>query len=106
MQLTSLNAFCTTNMIDREFFFCRRQRSYKPQRSPYVVNPGSLQLVDKSHIAVDVTNTENNKPFVLDLFAFDDGTMRLKINEAAPLKPRYEVPNTILDLQPQKYVII
>ena len=43
----------------------------------------------------DVTNTDNGKAFVVDLFGFEDRTFRLKINEAAPIKPRYEVVDVI-----------
>jgi len=39
-----------------------------------------------------MVNTENGVRFRFQLFALQDETFRMKINEWAPLKPRYEVP--------------
>jgi hypothetical protein len=36
-------------------------------------------------------NTQNGARFRFQLFALQDETFRMKINEWAPLKPRYEV---------------
>ena len=84
-----------------ELIFFRRQRNYNPDVSPYNVNFNSLRTSQSNQISLDVTNTENGHAFVLDLFGFEDRTFRLKINEASPLKPRYEVPDVIGDIKSQ-----
>nr|CAB3248267.1 neutral alpha-glucosidase AB-like [Phallusia mammillata] len=86
--------------------FCQRQRNFKPEISPYVTNIDSLRKIDNSHFALDITNTQNNKAFVLDLFALEDSTLRLKINEAQPIAERYEVPNTIEDVKAQNMIAV
>jgi len=83
------------------YFYFRRQRNYKPDISPYYVNFNSLRTTQSNQISLDITNTANKQAFVLDLFGFEDRTFRLKINEASPIKPRYEVPDTIADVKSQ-----
>lgn len=52
-------------------------------------------------------NKDNSKNFVMQLFFLQDNTIRLKVNEAEPLKPRYEVPDTIVkELHSARYVFI
>ena len=81
--------------------YFRRQRNYKPELSPYVVSFNSLRTSQSNQISLDVTNTANGHAFILDLFGFDDRTFRLRINEAAPLKPRYEVEDIIEKVKSQ-----
>ena len=91
--------FCihfTVLLVVYHCIFCfRRQRNYKPNVSPYVINYNSLRISQPNQVTFDVTNTDNGKAFVVDLFGFEDRTFRLKINEAAPIKPRYEVVDVI-----------
>ncbi|XP_078489948.1 neutral alpha-glucosidase AB-like isoform X1 [Ciona intestinalis] len=85
--------------------FCQRQRNYKPERSPYVAVFSSLRSVTDNHVYMDVRNNDNNIPFTLDIYALEDGMIRLRINELSPLKPRYEVPNTIHDVGVQNFLV-
>ncbi|XP_076800841.1 neutral alpha-glucosidase AB-like isoform X2 [Clavelina lepadiformis] len=85
--------------------FCQRQRSYKPETSPYAANFDSLRTPKEGQVSIDILNTKNNQPFVLDFYALEDGMFNVKINEANPLHPRYIVPDTILDVNSQKFVV-
>jgi hypothetical protein len=48
--------------------------------------------VEPSSIEAEMVNTESGARFRFQLFALQDKTFRMKINEWAPLKSRFEVP--------------
>uniref|UniRef100_H2Z255 Neutral alpha-glucosidase AB n=1 Tax=Ciona savignyi TaxID=51511 RepID=H2Z255_CIOSA len=85
--------------------FCQRQRNYKPSQSPYKALYSSLQSISGSHVYLDVVNTENQQQFTLDVHGMEDGMIRLRMNELTPLKPRYEVPNTIHEVGAQNFIL-
>nr|XP_039248310.1 neutral alpha-glucosidase AB-like isoform X1 [Styela clava] len=76
--------------------FCRRQRNYKPTKSPYVADLSTLSIIPNQEVSIKITNVENSKLFHMQLFMLTDNTVRLKVNEASPIKPRYEVPDVIV----------
>jgi alpha 1,3-glucosidase len=71
--------------------FCKRQRATQPHQSPYVIVTESFSLGPKS-ATFKLLNTDNNVALNVELFALRDNTLRLKANEAAPIKPRFEPP--------------
>jgi hypothetical protein len=78
-------------MVIKLFLHCfRRCRGVQPGKSNYVLHLNTLK-VEASSIEAEMVNTENGARFHFQLFALQDGTFRMKINEWASLKPRYEV---------------
>jgi len=71
--------------------FCKRTRATQPGESSYKVLPDTLHLTTTS-LETLVENTNNGVKFKLTLRGQADNTFRLHINEAYPLKPRFEVP--------------
>ncbi|CAG2067395.1 unnamed protein product, partial [Timema podura] len=71
-------------------FYFRRCRGVEPGKSPYELQLNTLRVEDSSVEAI-LINTNNLVQFKFQLFALLDATFRMKINELAPLKPRYEV---------------
>ena len=71
--------------------FCKRCRAVQPGASSFAVDPATLHT---THTGLDtlVTNNNNGVKFKLSIIGLADNTFRLKINEAYPLKPRFEVP--------------
>ena len=71
--------------------FCKRCRAVQPGTSSFAVEPATLHT---THTGLDtlVTNNNNGVKFKLSIIGLADNTFRLKINEAYPLKPRFEVP--------------
>ena len=63
----------------------------QPGHSPYFVIPDSIDI-KASSISLKLQNSINSVPLSLDLYTHTDNTVRLKLNEASPLKPRYEIP--------------
>lgn len=62
----------------------------QPGKSSYELHLNTLKI-EPSSIEAEMINTENGARFRFQLFALQDETFRMKINEWAPLKPRYEV---------------
>ena len=69
----------------------RRQRATEVGKSPYRVVFDSFNVRPKS-ATFQLLNTANDIVFHVELFLLRDSTIRLKINEASPLLPRYEAP--------------
>ena len=63
----------------------------QPGQSPYFVFPDSIDI-KASSISLKLQNSINSVPLSLDLYTHTDNTVRLKLNEVSPLKPRYEIP--------------
>lgn len=62
----------------------------QPGQSPFELHLNTLK-VHSSNLEIELVNTKKLVKFKFELFALADGTFRMKINELAPLKPRYEV---------------
>ncbi|KAI7861897.1 glycosyl hydrolases family 31-domain-containing protein [Spinellus fusiger] len=76
--------------------FCRRHRAYADDvlaqpafKSPYVLLKDSIQL-GKDNLYAEVENTGTQVLLTLDISLLQDNTARVRINEKAPIKPRYE----------------
>ena len=59
--------------------------------SPYVVIPNTVDVRPTS-IHLQLLNTRNNVPLLLEFFGLQDNTVRLKVNEVTPIRPRFEAP--------------
>jgi len=79
--------------------FCKRCRAVQPGESSFEVEVDTIR-VSATMLEALVVNNNNGVKFKLDLSGQTDNTFRLKINEAYPLKPRFEVP-LVLASQPQ-----
>ncbi|KAJ4965777.1 hypothetical protein NE237_017626 [Protea cynaroides] len=92
--------------------FCKRARSRKPGSSNLVVtdvsiNDGDLtaKLQPKNAGEAKEEQDEVVKPLILKLSAYQDGILRLKIDEDPSLDPpkkRFEVPDVVLPLFDEK----
>lgn len=71
--------------------FCKRTRATQPGESSYKVLPDTMHLTSTS-LETLVEDTSSGVKFKLTLRGQADNTFRLQINEAYPLKPRFEVP--------------
>lgn len=87
--------------------FCKRARSRKPGSSSLIaadvsISDGDLvaKLIPKENNQENPVNKEvSPKPLVLTVSAYQDGVMRLKIDEdqsLGPRKKRFEVPDVIV----------
>lgn len=91
-------------LVDRHNFktcqessFCRRQRKYRPDVSPYHVNLQSMVNNDNGHLQFTLINTlVNDVQFHLDIFTLEHRTLRVKINEINPIRKRYEVKDSLV----------
>ncbi|XP_039616684.1 neutral alpha-glucosidase AB isoform X2 [Polypterus senegalus] len=79
--------------------FCKRQRNVKPGNSPYRALLNSLELTEKN-IKVQLINEVNKVPLLLEIYGLEGNMTRIKINELNPLKPRYEVPDVLIQDPP------
>ncbi|XP_013399270.1 neutral alpha-glucosidase AB isoform X2 [Lingula anatina] len=71
--------------------FCKRQRAYKPDQSPYVALLDSVQI-EPTKMKVQLLNTQNQVRLLLEVIGLERNMARVKINELNPIKPRYEIP--------------
>lgn len=88
--------FQLVGSVDRSRFktchqssFCRRTRAQT--ESFYELEKDSIHISGHSFEAL-LINTETSVKYKLELTGLVDNTFRVKINEAYPLKPRFEVP--------------
>ena len=81
--------------------FCKRLRSLPEEESSYKLLLDTVHATDYKVEAL-IENTKNNVRFRMELFGLQDSTFRLKINEAYPIKPRFEVP---LALQGEPHLV-
>ncbi|XP_045457347.1 neutral alpha-glucosidase AB [Melitaea cinxia] len=75
--------------------FCKRLRSFKPEKSQYSLNLDTV-IIHGNVLAAEVVtvDTESEKEsvlwrYALKLSALADGTFRVELDEADPLYPRY-----------------
>ena len=71
--------------------FCRRHRAVPEGQSTYTAQLDTLSI-QPTKIIVQVVDTKNNVPLMLELSALKGNMVRLRINELKPLRPRYEPP--------------
>lgn len=84
--------------------FCKRARSRKSGHSNLIATHVSISddgdLVAKLISKTPENDSVNDKPLVLTISVYQDGTLRLKIDEDPSLDPpkkRFEVPDVIVD---------
>ncbi|CAF2524065.1 unnamed protein product [Rotaria sp. Silwood2] len=81
--------------------FCRRQRKYKPDRSPFEVDLNSMKIVKNGHLRFLLFSTlKSHIKFKLEIFTLEHNSLRVKINELNPIRKRYEVKYS-LDGEPK-----
>ncbi|RLV63727.1 hypothetical protein DV515_00017975, partial [Chloebia gouldiae] len=79
--------------------FCRRQRRIQPGNSPYRALLESLQL-GPDVARIQLVNEATQVPLLLELWGLTGNVTRLRIQELAPLRPRYRVPDVLLGEPP------
>ena len=85
---------------------CRRNRALEAGESPYHVIPETVVLSDSS-VTMDLVNKQNDVWFTAKIFALEDDTARIQINEKSPLRPRYEAQGILVgDPKAEKYVCV
>lgn len=77
----------------------RRNRRIEPGNSPYAVDLDSARL-ENGVLNLNVLNTRTGILLKLELYALQNHMVRMKINEVSPLKPRYEVPDVLVEDPP------
>lgn len=82
--------------------FCTRCRSVSDgsTSSPYSIDLSTLQVSTMSIESV-LVDSEADVRYRFEIFALKDSTFRLKIREAFPLYPRFEVPETLSSGDPE-----
>jgi len=75
--------------------FDRRQRAVQDGSSKFLLNLGSGKAYS-SYATFDATNQQNGHKFTVEVHAYEGGIFRVKMNEASPLLPRYEVEHALL----------
>ena len=81
------------------FFFHRNNRAIQPGQSPYSVVKDSIVFTDSS-FDVNILNKKSSVLLSLKLQTLEKNTVRFRINELNPIRPRYEV-NDVLIKEPQ-----
>jgi len=96
-----------TEAVDRNKFrkcsqsgFCTRARGQPEGRSPFRLDMSSLTATGAGAEAV-VLNADTDVQFKLELSAVEGGTFRLRLVEAFPLRPRFEVPLALVEDAPK-----
>ena len=68
--------------------------------------PETVVLSDSS-VTMDLVNKQNDVWFTAKIFALEDNTARIQINEKSPLHPRYEAQGILIgDPKAEKYVYV
>ncbi|XP_071657657.1 neutral alpha-glucosidase AB isoform X1 [Patagioenas fasciata] len=76
--------------------FCRRQRAIPPGRSPYRALLDSLQLLPDA-ARIQLLNEATKVPLMLELRGLRGNITRIRITELNPPRPRFEVPDVLMD---------
>ncbi|NWY93494.1 GANAB glucosidase, partial [Loxia curvirostra] len=79
--------------------FCRRQRRIQPGNSPYRALLESLEL-GPDVAKIQLVNEATQVPLLLEVWGLTGNVTRLRIQELAPLRPRYQVPDVLLGEPP------
>jgi hypothetical protein len=89
--------YFTFNFEYRNQFLIRRQRKYKPDKSPYQVVLSSMKTIQNGHLQFRLLNTfKSHVRFQLDIYTLEHNSLRVKINELNPLRKRYEVEHSLV----------
>ena len=87
----------------RDSGFCTRNRAYaesmngrQPSDSPYRVVESSVQLA-AGLVTADLLNTRDQVVLLLSLFIYEDGIVRVRIDEKNAPRKRYDVKNVLID---------
>lgn len=76
--------------------FCRRCRSMSPGSAPFAIIDDSVQI--SSHdIKASLLNKDAHVQLLLTLTSLKDNTLRLTVNEASPIKARFQVPFVLVN---------
>ncbi|XP_078516731.1 neutral alpha-glucosidase AB isoform X1 [Lissotriton helveticus] len=76
--------------------FCKRQRGLKHGSSVYRALLDSLDVTE-SRASLQLMNEANKIPLLLEVYSLKGNMTRFRINELNPLRPRYEVPDVLID---------
>uniref|UniRef100_A0A673WYI1 Glucosidase II alpha subunit n=1 Tax=Salmo trutta TaxID=8032 RepID=A0A673WYI1_SALTR len=103
---TSLSSLMIQN-VDNMYFYMqiehvcalRRQRALKPGQSPYRALLETLELTN-TKLTLQLINDNNKVRLLLELYRLQGNMTRVKINELKPLKPRFEVPDVLINDPP------
>uniref|UniRef100_A0A8C5A0A2 Glucosidase II alpha subunit b n=1 Tax=Gadus morhua TaxID=8049 RepID=A0A8C5A0A2_GADMO len=97
MRLRSTNRLIA--IIKCVLFVCvcplRRQRALQPGQSPYRALLDTMELTH-TKLTLQLINDNNKVRLLLELYRLQGNMTRVKINELKPLKPRYEVPDVLV----------
>ncbi|XP_015275543.1 PREDICTED: neutral alpha-glucosidase C [Gekko japonicus] len=85
------SSFKTCNQIA----FYRRQKHLCPGKSLYRALLDTVELSDSS-VKFQIINEECKVPLLVEIYEIEGSIFRLKVNEVAPLKPRYQVPDVLI----------
>lgn len=86
--------------------FCRRHRAVKPGESPYALLTNTVTVNDAGLVG-DVINENNRIVFTLEIYPLKDSTVRIKINEKNPIKPRFEDPYALVkDIHGESFEVV
>lgn len=75
--------------------FCRLNRAIQPGESPYSVIKDSIVFSDSS-IDVNILNTKRNVTLKLKVQTLKKNSVRFSINEANPIRERYQVKDVLV----------
>ena len=68
-----------------------------PDNSPYTALLDTFSQSPQAGVSVDVQNEHNNVLFTLQLVPLKDSTLRVLMEEKAPLHPRFKEPFAVLE---------
>ncbi|CAB3247164.1 unnamed protein product [Arctia plantaginis] len=87
--------FCQHEDVGAFCGFCKRLRSFKPEKSQYTLNLDTV-IVHGNVLSAEVTTVDTTEEkrttlwhYALKLSALKDATFRIELDEADPLYPRY-----------------
>uniref|UniRef100_A0ACB8G5A7 Uncharacterized protein n=1 Tax=Sphaerodactylus townsendi TaxID=933632 RepID=A0ACB8G5A7_9SAUR len=75
--------------------FYRRQKLLCPGKSLYQALLDTVEISD-SGVKFQIINEESKVLLLVELYEIEGNIFRLKVNEIAPLKPRYQVPDVLI----------
>jgi len=84
--------------------FCSRNREYAEGDllSPYKIIKGTSSLSSSRYMA-DIIHKESGEIFLLVITNYKNDIVRVRITEKAPLYPRYEVGDVLLDIEREEF---
>ncbi|XP_034273663.1 neutral alpha-glucosidase C isoform X3 [Pantherophis guttatus] len=79
----------------KQIAFYRRQKRLCPGKSPYQALLQTVEL-SNSNVKFQIFNEDSKVTLSVEMYEIEGNIFRLKINEVNPLKPRYEVPDVLI----------